>query len=300
MATTDTSTRALLQPSDAQRRNATTLRAARMADLRRKALVWVPGGAVILLFLICFLGPFVLPIPAPVGGDILSSRLPAGSPGHPLGTDVNGNDVLSRLIYGGRTSLIVAVTVNVIGIVLGGLIGALSAYLGGVADSIIMRILDVPIAFPSLVLIIAIAQALGPSVPNTILAMCAFSVPAIARVSRSATLSVVNMPYVRAAELAGSPAWRILIRHVAPGIAPQLLNFALLGMGIIIVTEGALSFLGLGIPAPDPSWGNMIYDAQQTLSATPMLVLWPSLALLVTVLSFNMLGENSRDEMSRR
>ncbi|GGA60709.1 cytochrome c550 [Pseudoclavibacter endophyticus] len=299
MATTDTSTAALLRPA-ATPTPAESRRSARMAEMRRKALVWVPAGFVILLFALCFLGPYVLPIPSPVGGDVLSSRLPAGSPGHPLGTDINGNDVLSRIIYGGRTSLIIAVSVNVIGIVLGGIIGSLSAYLGGIADSIIMRILDVPIAFPSLVLVIAIAQALGPSVPNTILAMCAFSIPSIARIARSATLKVVSMPYVRAAELSGSPSWRILFRHVAPGIVPQLLNFALLGMGIIIVTEGALSFLGLGIPAPDPSWGNMIYDAQQTLSATPMLVLWPSLALLFTVLAFNILGENTRDEMSRR
>lgn len=292
-------TEALLRPDGPQER-ATTERAVRMARLRRRLLVWIPGGAVLLICLICFVGPFVLPIPAPVGGNVLESRLPAGSPGHLLGTDVNGNDVLSRLIHGGRTSLIIAISVNVIGIVVGGIIGAISAYLGGIADTIIMRVLDIFIAFPSLVLTIAIAQALGPSVPNTILAMCAFSIPAIARVARSATLKVVSMPYLRAAEISGTSTMRILVRHVAPAITPQLLNFALLGMGIIIVTEGALSFLGLGVPAPAPSWGNMIYDAQQTLSATPVLVLWPSLALLVTVLAFNMLGENSRDEMSRR
>lgn len=292
-------TEKLLRPGGPQPRS-TTERAVRMARLRRKLLVWIPGGAVILLCLICFVGPFILPIPSPVGGNVLESRMPPGSPGHLLGTDVNGNDVLSRLIYGGRTSLIVALSVNAIGTIVGGIIGAISAYAGGIADTIIMRVLDIFIAFPSLVLTIAIAQALGPSVPNTILAMCAFSIPAIARVSRSATLRVVSMPYLRAAEISGTPTWRILLRHVTPAITPQLLNFALLGMGLIIVTEGALSFLGLGIPAPAPSWGNMIYDAQQTLSATPLLVLWPSLALLVTVLSFNMLGENTRDEMSRR
>ncbi|WP_205857000.1 ABC transporter permease, partial [Phytoactinopolyspora endophytica] len=127
-----------------------------------------------------------------------------------------------------------------------------------------------------------------------------FSIPAVARVARSATLRVTSMPFVQAAELSGSPWWRILLRHIAPNITPQMLNFALLGMGIVIVTEGALSFLGLGVPAPDPSWGNMIFEGQQSLSATPLLVLWPSLALLVTVLAFNLLGENVRDEMSGR
>lgn len=275
-------------------------RSIRWVRLRRRLVVWIPTGFVLLLLAVCFLGPFVLPLPAPVGGNILESLLPPGSPGHLLGTDVNGNDVLSRLIYGGRASLSVAIAVNLIGLLIGGVVGALSGYLGGRADTIIMRVLDVLIAFPSLVLTIAIAQILGPSLPNTILALSAFSIPAVARIARSATLRVTSMPFMQAAELSGSPWWRILLRHIAPNITPQMLNFALLGMGIVIVTEGALSFLGLGIPAPSPSWGNMIYEGQQSLSATPLLVLWPSLALLVTVLAFNLLGENVRDEMSGR
>lgn len=270
------------------------------AKLRRRLVVGVPAAIVLLLLLVCFVGPLVLPLPSPIGGDILDSGLPPGTPGHPLGTDVNGNDVLSRLIFGGQASLMIAVAVNVIGLVVGGAIGAISGFLGGRADMIIMRALDVLIAFPSLVLTIAIAQILGPSLPNTILALSAFSIPAVARISRSATLKIANMPFIQAAELGGSSTWRTLTRHVAPNILPQMLNFALLGMGIVIVTEGALSFLGMGVPVPAPSWGNMIYDGQQSLSATPLLVLWPSLALLVTVLSFNMLGENLRDEMSGR
>ncbi|MGK3951372.1 ABC transporter permease [Microbacterium sp. I2] len=270
------------------------------ARWRRRLVVWLPAGFVVLLLLTCFVGPYVLPLPAPVGGSVLESSLPPGSPGHPLGTDINGNDVLSRLIYGGQASLTVAIATNVIGLLIGGLVGALSGYLGGRADTWIMRGLDVLIAFPSLVLTIAIAQVLGPSLPNTVLALLAFSIPAVARIARSATLRVVNMPFVQAASLSGSPWWRVLLRHIAPNITPQMLNFALLGMGIVIVTEGALSFLGMGIPAPSPSWGNMIYEGQQSLSATPLLVLWPSLALLVTVLAFNLLGENVRDEMSGR
>jgi peptide/nickel transport system permease protein len=255
---------------------------------------------VALLLITCFLGPFVLPLPSPVGGSVLESALPPGSPGHLLGTDVNGNDVLSRLIHGGRSSLLVGIMVNIIGLSIGGTVGAISAYLGGKADSIIMRALDVLIAFPSLVLVIVLAQILGPSLPNTILALSAFSIPAVARISRAATMKVMSMPYLQAAELSGSPWWRILFRHVVPNIVPQLTTFAMLGMAIVVVTEGALSFLGLGIPAPRPSWGNMIFDAQQSLSATPMLVLWPSLALLVTVLLFNLLGESIRDEVTGR
>ncbi len=275
-------------------------RSIRFDQLRRRFIIGVPLAFVILLLTTCFLGPFVLPLLPPVGGSVLDSSLPPGSPGHPLGTDVNGNDVLSRLVYGGRASLTVALATNAIGLAIGGAIGTVSAYFGGRTDTVIMRGLDVLIAFPSLVLTIAIAQTLGPSLPNTILALTVFSVPAVARIARSATLRVRSMPFVQAAELSGTSTARILLRHIAPGIAPQLLNFVMLGMGIMIVTEGALSFLGLGIPAPQPSWGNMIFEGQQSLSATPLLVLWPSIALLITVLAFNLLGDNVRDEMSGR
>ncbi|WP_197517517.1 ABC transporter permease [Microbacterium karelineae] len=293
MAVADLSTKALLTPAAVDR-------SVRRARLMKRLTVGIPLAVVLLLFAACFLGPVLLSLPRPIGGDVLSSSLPPGSPGHPLGTDINGNDVLSRLLHGGQASLIVAVAVNAIGLTIGGLIGALAAYLGGKADTVIMRALDVLIAFPSLVLTIAIAQVLGPSLPNTILALSAFAIPGVARVARSSTLRVTAMPFVQAAALGGSPWWRTLLFHIAPNVLPQLMNFAMLGMGIVIVTEGALSFLGLGIPAPAPSWGNMIYEGQQSLSATPLLVLWPSLALLVAVLSFNLLGENLRDEMSGR
>lgn len=272
----------------------------RWSKFRKQMTAWITGGFIILLLLTCFVGPYILPLHPPVGGDVLSSSLPPGSPGHLLGTDVNGNDVLSRLIHGGQASLTVGIVVNVIGLAVGGSVGAISAYLGGKSDTVIMRVLDVFIAFPSLVLMIVLAQILGPSLPNTIIALTAFSIPAVARIARSATMKVMSMPYLQAAELAGSPWWRILFRHVVPNIVPQLTNYAMLGMAMVVVTEGALSFLGLGVPAPNPSWGNMIYEGQQSLSATPLLVLWPSLALLVTVLSFNLLGESIRDEVTSR
>lgn len=261
---------------------------------------WIPAGAVILILALCFLGPSVLPIPKPTGGDVLSSGLAPFSPGHLLGTDSNGNDILSRLLNGGQKSLIVGISVNLIGIVIGGTIGAVSAYVGGLFDTIVMRLLDVLIAFPSLVLTLAVAQSLGPSLRNTIFALAFFSIPAVARIARSSTLRLREMPFMQAAQLCGSPTWRIMLRHVAPNIGPQLISFAALGMGIVIVTEGALSFLGLGIPAPAPSWGNMIFDGQQSMSATPMEVVWPSIALLITVLAFNQLGENLRARWSGR
>ncbi|RBY82405.1 ABC transporter permease [Geodermatophilus sp. TF02-6] len=273
---------------------------ARRGRWRRSLGVAVPGGMVALIVAACFLGPVLFDLPSPVGGNILESYLPAFSPGHLLGTDPNGNDILSRLLYGGRASLFIALAVNVLGLVVGGTLGALSGYLGGVVDTVIMRVLDVLIAFPSLVLTLAVAQALGPSMRNTIFALAFFSIPAFARVARSAVLRLREMPFMAAAQLCGTPAWRVLFKHLAPNTAPQLITFGMLGMGIVIIIEGALSFLGLGIPDPAPSWGNMVATGQLSLSATPMLVVWPSLALLVTVLSFNLLGENLRARWSGR
>jgi len=269
------------------------------AWLRRLGIV-VPTALIALVVLACFLGPLVLPIPRPTGGNILEAYLPAFSPGHLLGTDPNGNDILARILYGGRNSLIVAVGVTLVGQTIGGTFGALSAYLGGAVDTLIMRVFDVFIAFPALVLIIAVAQSLGPSVTTAILALSFFGVPAVARVSRAATLSLREQPFMTAAKLCGTPWWRVLLRHIAPNIAPQLITFAMLGMGLIIVLEGALSFLGLGIPPPAPSWGNMIAEGQASLSATPILVIWPSLILFITVLAFNLLGEALRSNWSSR
>ncbi|WP_395105875.1 ABC transporter permease [Actinomadura sp. SCN-SB] len=262
--------------------------------------VIVPAGLVALVALACFLGPLVLPIPQPTGGNIVDAYLPSFSAGHLLGTDPNGNDILARILYGGRNSLTVAIAVNVIGMAIGGSFGALSAYFGGTTDMLIMRVFDVLIAFPSLVLILAVAQSLGPSRINTILALGFFSIPAMARIARAATLSLCEQPFMAAAKLCGTPTRRMLLRHIAPNVAPQLLTFSILGMGLIIVIEGALSFLGLGIAPPAPSWGNMISEGQASLSATPMLVIWPSLMLFVTVLAFNLLGDALRSRWSSR
>jgi peptide/nickel transport system permease protein len=231
---------------------------------------------------------------------VLESYLPAFSPGHLLGTDPNGNDTFSRLLHGGRASLTVAVAVNLLGLAVGGTLGALSGYLAGAVDTVIMRLLDVLIAFPSLVLTLAVAQSLGASQLNTVFALAFFSIPAFARISRAATLRLREQPFMAAARLCGTPGWRILLRHVAPNITAQLITFGMLGMGITIVIEGALSFLGLGIPPPAPSWGNMIAQGQQSLSATPALVVWPCLVLFVTVLAFNLLGETLRARWSGR
>lgn len=255
----------------------------------------VPVALLVIVFGSCFLVPLVLPIPDPISGSLLDSELPPFSPGHLLGTDSVGYDVFSRLLYGGRISLLIAVAVNLIGLAVGGSLGAFAGYRGGLLDAIIMRILDVLIAFPSLVLTLAIAESLGPSVSHTIFALSFFSVPAFARTARAATLRLREQTFVSAARLCGTKTSRIVFRHLAPNVLPQSVTFGLLGMGITIVVEGALSFLQLGIPPPSPSWGNMIYQGQQDISTEPLLVVFPSAFLFVATLAFNLLGDAIRD-----
>jgi peptide/nickel transport system permease protein len=260
--------------------------------------VLAPAAILVLIFAACFLWPLVFPLPKPVGGSVLSANLPPLSAGHPLGTDPVGNDVLSRLLHGGRASLTTALAVQLIGMLLGGTLGALAAYVGGLVDAFVMRATDVLIAFPALVLALAIAQSLGPSQRNTIIAISFFSVPVFARNARAATLRLRELTFMTAANLCGTRTWRILLRHVAPNILPPLLTFGLLGTGIIMIIEGALSFLGLGVPPPNPSWGNMIFQGQQNLVGTPLLVLFPSLFLFLSVLAFNLAGDAMRARWS--
>ena len=178
-------------------------------------------------------------------------------------------------------------------------IGAIAGMWGGWRDSVVMRMLDVVIAFPALVLALAIAEGLGPSEFHAIIALCFFSVPAFARLARAATLRVREQNYIVAAGLSGTGALRTLVGHITPNILPQLITFALLGMGITVVLEGALSFLGLGIPPPAPSWGNMIAQGQGILSAEPKYVLLPSAALFITVIALQPARRRPADPVER-
>jgi peptide/nickel transport system permease protein len=246
------------------------------------------------VFLACFLLPLLYALPDPVGGQVRDSNLPVLSPGHALGTDLNGNDTLSRLLHGGQVSLRIALTANILGLIVGGTLGAIAAYGGGILDSIVMRVLDVFIAFPSLVLVLSIAQTLGPSESHTIAALMFFSTPAFGRVARAATLRIREQPFMTAAALSGTSKSRALFRHIAPNVFPQLFAFGLLGVGIAITIEGALSYLGLGVPLPQPSWGNMIAEGQHYLLARPSFVLLPGAFLFVTALACNLLGDALR------
>jgi len=266
----------------------------------RNLRIWLPACFLVLLAAACFGWPLVYPVPKPTGGSILNSGLPPLSPGPLFGTDPVGNDIFSRLLHGGQDSFEVGFGVTAIGLVVGGLLGMAAGYRGGIADAVIMRVLDVLIAFPALVLALAIAEGLGPSELHVIWALSFFSVPAFGRIARGGTIALRGQTFMLAARLSGTKGWRIISRHVIPNIAPQLMTFSLLGVGVAMILEGALSFLGLGIPLPEASWGSMIAYGQQTISASPDLVLIPSAFLFATVVSLNVLGDALRERWGVR
>lgn len=272
--------------------NARQLRAQRMGRALR---LWVPAGILILLLAICFLLPLVTTLPSATRGNIIYNNEPPFSQGHLLGTDVQGVDIFSQLVYGGQVAFEISLAVTAIGIAIGGTLGVVAGYASGWVDALVSRILDILIAFPALVLALVIAQGLGPSEFHLILALSVFGIPAVGRIARGATLVIRGLPYITAAELAGTRRWRIIARHIVPNIVPGIATFSLLGIGVVIILEGALDFLGYGIQAPQPSWGNMIANGQQILSAQPEYVLIPSIALLIAVAALNMLGDALRE-----
>jgi len=274
--------------------------AGRVPGWARSLEIVIPGAILAALLFFCFIWPLVYPVPKPIGGSLLTPHLPLWSPGHILGTDIVGDDVMSRILYGGRVSFEVAAAVQVIGLVIGGSLGMAAAYRGGWVEAVLMRILDVFLAFPSLVLVLAIADGLGPSETHVIWALSFFSIPAFARVARAATLRLRDQPFVVASRLSGSRPLTIMFRHLVPNMWPQLLTFSLLGASLTIILEGALDFLGYGIPPPAASWGNMIASGQQLISVYPSFVVVPSVFLLVTAICLNVLGDGLRARWGTR
>jgi peptide/nickel transport system permease protein len=272
----------------------------RQRSLMRSLELWLPAGFLILLFLACFVWPEIYKLPNPTRGVLTQGLLPPFSPGHLFGTDQEGNDILSRILYGGRVSLEVGVGSVTIGLVVGGTIGCLAALKGGRIETVVMRALEVLLAFPSLVLAIVIATYLGPSELHVIWAISFFGIPAFARLARGNTLRVRENTFILASKLGGTRDRRIFLRHIVPHVLPQLMTFGLLGIGIAIMVEAALSFLGLGVPPPGPSWGNMIAVGQANIDSTPNLLLIPCAFLFATVLALNLVGDALRARWGAR
>jgi peptide/nickel transport system permease protein len=231
---------------------------------------------------------------------VLRERLAPARPGHPLGQDTLGRDVLARLLRGTRISLAVGAATVVISLLVGVSIGAAAGWAGGWIDEALARVIDVFLAFPGLLLAIALAAVLGPSLGNVVLALSALGWTGYARLARAEVASLRRRDFVQGAAALGAGPARILLHHVLPLTAPALLVQATFGMAGAIVAEASLSFLGLGAPPPLPSWGAMINEGRPFLVVAPRLVLWPGLALAATVLLLQLLGDGLRDLLDVR
>ena len=225
-----------------------------------------------------------------------NSRLPP-SMEHPFGTDTLGRDVLCRVVYGARISLAVGLLATAISTVIGLVMGALAAYYGGIWDTIIMRLADIFLAFPYTLFVIAMLAVIGPGIQNVFIAIGILGWPSIARVFRSAILSVKENDYVDAARAMGASNARIIARHIFPNSVASIIVYATMNIGGAILTESALSFLGMGVVPPDPSWGIMISDGETYLATQPWLMIMPGIAILTTVLAFTLLGDGLRDAL---
>jgi peptide/nickel transport system permease protein len=264
---------------------------------RRKGAV--VGLVVIAMFIVLALfAPLIAPYD-PIATSWTMVRKPPSAL-HWFGTDDLGRDVLSRVIYGTRASLTAGAISVGIAFSIGVPLGLLSGYRGGFVDALISRITDAMLACPFLILAIALAAFLGPSLGNAMIAIGISATPIFVRLTRGQTMSVKVEDYVEAARAVGNPPWRIALVHILPNIMPALLVQATLSIAAAIIAEAALSFLGLGQQPPGPSWGSMLNSAQRFLTTAPWMALWPGFGIFLVVLSFNLVGDGLRDALDPR
>lgn len=255
-------------------------------------------GYLLLLVVVAVLAPVLAPY-APETQDLANNFAPPLSPDHLLGTDQLGRDILSRLIYAARVSLIAPVIAVGVGVVIGVPLGLLAGYIGGAFDWVVSRVADALIALPALVLALALVGVFGPSLSNAMVAVGIAYSPRLLRVVRGATLAVREETYVEASRVVGCSTTRLVFMHVLPNVrSPLLVQLSLL-MGISLLAEASLSFLGLGVQPPDASWGSMLRTAFENNFSGPWLAWFPGLAIVITVLAFNLLGDGIRDAVGR-
>jgi len=265
--------------------------------LRRRAAV--VGLAVVVFFIaLAVIAPLLAPYD-PIATDWRAVRKPPSAL-HFFGTDELGRDVLARVIWGARASLLAGLVSVSIALAVAVPLGLLSGYLGGVVDGLLMRIIDAMLAIPFLVLAIALAAFLGPSLTNAMIAIGVVQTPIFTRLTRGQALAVKHEDYIEAARAVGNPHRRILLRHILPNILAPILVQATLAIAAAIIAEASLSFLGLGQQPPAPSWGSMLNTASHFLSQAPWMAVWPGLAIFSLVLSFNLLGDGLRDALDPR
>ena len=273
----------------------------------------VGGGIIVFLLLVALFAPVIAPYDP---NEVLLGKepgirrrqkpcihllgCPPEQPQHIMGLDGNARDVFSRVIYGTRVSLFVGFTTVTVAIVAGTVLGAVAGYVGGWVDNIIMRFMDVLLAFPSLLLAIAIVTVLGRGLQNALLAIAIVSTPVYARVVRASVLSLKEREFVLAARALGAGHLLILFKHILPNALPPLIVQATLGIATALLDAAAPSFLGLGAQPPTPEWGSMLGEERNQVFTAPHLVFFPGLAIMITVLAFNLLGDALRDALDPR
>ncbi len=255
-------------------------------------------GLTMLLLLMAAAAPLLAPYPFdqvdPANGLLSPSW------DHLMGTDNAGRDILSRVLYGARTSLSMGILTVLFGLVTGVFIGALSGYVGGMVDEVIMRIVEIFMSIPGIVMALALVSVLGPSLPFIVLALSIRRITQFARVARGAVLSVKNQDYITACHAVGMSVLRIVFGHVLPNCIGPIIVLATVLLGNVILTESTLSFLGMGIQEPTPSWGTMIAQGNEFLTFAPWLSIFPGGFLFLTMVAFNLLGDGVRDHLDPR
>jgi len=236
----------------------------------------------------------------PLTSEGAERLLPIGSPGHLLGTDEQGRDILSRLIWGGRASLVAGIVPSLIAGIAALFLGVLAGFLGGVTDHVIMRALDVFFAFPLVLLAIAIVGVIGPGMGNQMFALTVVLIPYSTRVVRTAALSVTPLEFVEAARALGAGRWRLVGRHLVPNVLPPLLVYTSTLVGMMIVASAGLSFLGLGVQPPTPDWGVMVGNGRLVLYRAAHVATIPGVVIVVAALGFNFVGDGLREALDPR
>src|SRR5262252_2101924 len=269
--------------------------------VRSRELPWFAGAILIALVLTAVFAPYLAP-QSPTEGDITQKLIPpfwmeGGEAGHPLGTDRFGRDVLSRVIWGSRISLLVSLVAIGVAGTLGTLLGLISGYRGGLIDSLLMRCADIGLSLPTILIAVVLVAVSEPSFQNVVLVISFLLWPRFARQIRGETLAVKEQDFVALAVVAGRSSTWIISRHIFPNVVPTLLVISTLQVGYVILLEGTLSFLGVGVPPPNPAWGLMVADGRGFLATAWWISLSPGLAMVLTVLAVNLMGDWLRDHL---
>ncbi|NNV06651.1 nickel transporter permease [Geobacillus sp. C56-T2] len=265
---------------------------------RKNKIALVGAGIVFFFILVAILAPWLAPYD--YKDQQLAERLQPPSSEHWFGTDDFGRDIFSRIVYGARISLWVGFFSVLGSVIVGSLLGIIAGYYGRWIDGIISRLFDILLAFPSILLAIGIVAVLGPSLQNALIAIAVINVPNFGRLIRSRVLSIKQEEYITAAKAIGMSDWRILIHHILPNSLAPIIVQGTLAIATAIIEAAALGFLGLGAQPPTPEWGKMLSDAKEFLTQAPWTMIFPGLAIMLTVLGFNLMGDGLRDALDPR